>query len=182
MRSRLVAALAGLLCLCSVPASAQWSPAGPLSFVQGSTNNVVELLLPMPYAGFEAADITITYDPLVFEPLELIPGVFVPAFGSTTAAQLSPGVVLVSLLPAVPPVDLESGTLLFGARFNVFGTAPLGLTNAIASVVINEGTPFNVPTQINITPVPEPGTWALMAAGLGLVIAAGMRRRVGRAT
>jgi len=186
MRARVLGPLVGLLLLVAPPASAQWSPAGPFTLTQG-TLNLIRVVLPTSVADFIAGEVTVRYADAVFEPLELLDGVFTFPFGTTMASppdSIGGGMqeVTISLLPSIPPVALETGAELFGALFRVRPNAPLGDTTAVASIRVGldsaeELVPLgDFDVTFTIAPVPEPGTWALMTAGLTLVVFAARRR------
>lgn len=185
-------------------ASAQWSPAGPLTFQQGSTNNEVFFELPAAVTGFGAAAITVRYSALVFEPLELLPGDIAGLAPAVLGTPYDWGAGLAAVEITIPNggalLDLPAGGRLFGARFNVLvddgipgnGNDIPATTTVYTDVLANAGGvvipgmgwfpgddvdlgTFSV--DVNITPVPEPGTWALMLAGLGLVGGLAARRR-----
>jgi hypothetical protein len=78
---------------------------------------------------------------------------------------------------------------VFGGRFKVKDAAPLGMT----TVEVNFEAYFAHPTEAsissellgtanfdaNIVAIPEPGVWAMMLVGLGLVGACAIRARRG---
>ncbi len=179
MRPSIAAAFLVALLLGTGPAAAQWSPPGPLTFARGSTNEI-SFSLPLPVEGFEAAEVLVRYSPLAFEPLALLPGEFTGLLdvfvGPATPVGGGLDEVFVSVTPFLPPVDLVPG-VLFGGRFLVRPDAPLGTTTVFAALTVGDTPAGEFSVDINITPVPEPGTWAMMMAGLALVVASALRRR-----
>lgn len=179
MRASILSAFLVALLLGAGPAAAQWTPAGPLTFARGSTNEI-SFSLPLPVEGFEAAEVLVRYSPLAFEPLAQLPG----DFGALLDVSIGPATpggggldeVVVAVIPFVPPVDLFPG-VLFGGRFLVRPDAPLGTTTVFAALTVNEAPAGDFSVDINITAVPEPGTWAMMIAGLALVAGSVLRTR-----
>lgn len=196
---RFIAASVGLLAsLLALPAGAQWLPLGPLSFVQGSTNNELEVQVPVPpggIEGFEALTVTFTYDGSVFSPIELIriPTANDPYFDFANSSLGEPQAgctacsVTLSLLgsdltfPA--GASIPGPSILYHAkvRFDVLSNAPLGLTTVTADFDAENILSGTLPVQATIVAVPEPAAWATMAAGLALIGVGVIRRRRGNA-
>lgn len=193
---RFIAASVGLFAsLMTLPAAAQWLPLGPLSFVQGSVNNELEVQVPVPEGGiegFEALTVTFTYDGTVFSPLELIriPTVNDPYFdfpnsslgepqAGCTACSVTLSLLGNSDLTFPNGATIPGPSVLFHAkvRFDVLPDAPLGLTTVTAQFDAENILSGTLPVQAAIVPVPEPAMWATMAAGLALIGYGAARRR-----
>lgn len=187
--------LASLLALgASAGASAQWSPAGPYTFVQGQT---YELQFTQPaVANFLAADLLIRYSPQVYEPIALLPGSLdslLSVLASTPVAGAG-GLdqVTIQITPSFSAplgdygLNLPAGSM-FGVSFKIKDDAPLGTTggDVATSFAVTFGDPSGLLDEIvipgaltvatTIVPVPEPETWALMIAGLALIGGAAKR-------
>lgn len=176
-------------------AHADWSPTGPYSFTQGQT---YELFFEQPATDyFLAADLTVRYSPLVYEPLALLPGSLSSFLSVFASVPTSAGGGLDELLIQVSPdisqqfdigLSLPAGSM-FGVRFRVRDNAPLG---ADAGDVFGEAlvtfanpldplaeitVPLSASVSTTILAVPEPRTWATMLAGLALLAGAAWASR-----
>jgi hypothetical protein len=87
-------------------------------------------------------------------------------FGGTTQTSVNGGAAMLTFTPE-EFFDVEIG--------NALGTTPAALDWSIPSNVFTAGETLTVSVM---AAVPEPGTWALMAGGLGLVAFLARRRRV----
>lgn len=182
--------------LTTFPVAAQWLPS-TASFVQGSQNNLAELVVAVPEAGisaFEGLSIEVSYDGTVFQPLGLT---FLSTgydqyfdFNLSGIGLADPGCsdcrVPISIFPnfnmpgfGLDGIDIPGpGVLLrVQARFNVLPTAPLGTTTVRAYFDTENGYVGDLPVQATIVAVPEPETWATMLAGLVLIGGLVARRR-----
>jgi MYXO-CTERM domain-containing protein len=169
-------------------------PFGPLSFVQGSTNNEVEVQVPVPpggITGFEGLTVTFNYDGNVFAPIELIqiPTSNDPYFDFVNSSVGEPQAgctacsVTLSLLgsdltfPAGATIPGPSILYHAKVRFDILPAAPLGLTTVTAEFDAENILSGTLPVQATIVPVPEPAAWATMVAGLLLLGVGAVRRR-----
>ena len=81
---------------------------------------------------------------------------------------------------ARPDFSTAGGVMSFGFRISIGGACPPTATGNCAGPSILSGLDnfrFDLQPAAAVTPVPEPGTWALMLAGLGLTGWAARRRR-----
>jgi hypothetical protein len=196
MRPSILVAGTCLAVVSNFSAHANWSPAGPYTFTQGQT---YELFFEQPATDyFLAADLAVRYSPLVYEPLSLLPGTLASYLGVFASDPMPAGAGLDEILIQVSPdisqefdigLSLPAGSM-FGVRFRIRDDAPLGSEagNVFGDAVVTWANPldplaevtvpFTASFSTTITPVPEPGTWATMLAGLALLAgAAGARRR-----
>jgi PEP-CTERM motif len=84
-------------------------------------------------------------------------------FGGATSIAMAGGEAIFAFTPP-EFLDVEVG--------NALGSTPGALNWTLGGLVAGDA------LSITVTPVPEPGTWGLMAAGLGLVGWLARRRRV----
>jgi hypothetical protein len=105
-----------------------------------------------------------------------------PAFAETTASlitiALAPGVQDITFTAA----DLNGNALTFVAAGQAdagYGawSSLAGPTFVLTVTGMTTGNPASYSGTLNVTPVPEPGTYALMLAGLGAVGFIAKRRK-----
>jgi hypothetical protein len=86
-------------------------------------------------------------------------------FGGSTTVEWAAGVATIGFTPQ-EFLDIEVG--------NALGTTPAAIDWKLGGLAAGDT------LALTVTPVPEPGTWGLMAAGLGLVGWLARRRSAGR--
>jgi hypothetical protein len=170
-------AVLGLALLAAGAAQATLTIGGSLSGLRGSTvaGSVIETSL----VNFQAADLELSYDPLVLHFLSLD----FPAdpLGSPFAFEGTPGLVTLSLATGGQPLN-GSDVLLFTLNFSIDPLAPLGQT--IAHITSTDLTLFDRPPISMTFSVTNPSTGLPVAGSLELALTAlallPLARRAGR--
>ena len=79
-----------------------------------------------------------------------------------------------------PDFSAAGAAMTFGFRISIGGICPIGSPSNCADPNVSSGLDnfrFDLQPAAAVTPVPEPGTWALMLAGLGVTAWTARRRR-----
>jgi len=179
-RSNLVSRKIGhLLVFISVLAGASPASAGFYLDLSAVDDDQIQLMLGLdaPISSAESIDIKLAYDPSALE-LDGTPtfeavltGPDFDEFAACAVSGLPNNWALSSCSGIFQPkrVPLESGRLL-SWRFYLLTDPPS--TTLSVSVMVDEGDPV-----LLATPIPEPGTPALILAGIGLLAHWTMRQR-----